>query len=247
MGGNRQCTPVAAHADLALYVYIRAITNASQSLHTSRHAKYVPMLLPLPRGMEIWRSPHGTSNRATASMPRHWHKLDCPRAALNTTHPHSSQNVSPPAQLPVAAGTAPQALPSTPSSVQVVSSQQRMGIAGIPPQALSGTPLDPFKLAFIRGNISVCFGCKQRYPNPINPPGDLCIMHREWRSFTLPGSSAPQSQFGNAYYHLHLPCIWSMWPQFDPQRHLIIPSAIATALLPAHKQALAASFKVFLD
>ena len=144
-----------------------------------------------------------------------------PRAALSATHPHSSQNVLPPAQFSVA--------------------------AGIPPQALPSTPLDPFMLAFIRGNISVCFGCKQHYPNPINPPGDLCIMHKEWRSITLPGSPAPQSRFGNAYYHMHLPCIWSMWPQFDPQRHLIIPSAIATALLPAHKQALAASFKVFLD
>ena len=45
-----------------------------------------------------------------------------------------------------------------------------MDTAGIPPQALTGTPSDPFMLAFIRGNISVCFGCKQRYPNPINPP-----------------------------------------------------------------------------
>ena len=90
------------------------------------------------------------------------------------------------------------------------------GTSKLPPQALTGTHSEPFMLAFIRGNISVCFGCKQRYPNPINPPGDLCIMHKEWRLFTLPGSSAPQSQFGNAYYHLHLPCIWSMWPQFDP-------------------------------
>ena len=61
----------------------------------------------------------------------------------------------------------------------------------------------------------------------------------------LPGSPALQSQFGNAYYHL--PCIWSVWPQFDPQRHLVIPNVIAVALLPVHKQALAASFRVFLD
>ena len=62
---------------------------------------------------------------------------------LSATHPHSSQNVLPPAQFSVA--------------------------AGIPPQALTGTPSDPFMLTFIRGNKSVCFGCKQRYPNPINP------------------------------------------------------------------------------
>ena len=129
------------HMHLALYVFIRAITNASRPLHTSRPSKYVLTLLPLPRGMEIWRrSPHGTSIRATASMPRHWHKLDCPRAALSTTHPHSSQNVSPPAQLPVAAGTPPQDLPSTPSSVQLFSSQQQMGAAGNIHQALPSTP-----------------------------------------------------------------------------------------------------------
>ena len=76
-----------------------------------------------------------------------------------------------------------------------------------------------------------------------------CVMHRKWRTFMLPDSPAPQSRFGNAYYHLHFPCIkfWSVWSQFDSQRHLVIPKAIAVALLPAHKQALAASFRVFLD
>ena len=125
--------------------------------------------------------------------------------------------------------------PGTPTSVQalVFSSQQQMGTVAIPPQAqvLPSTPsqmqpslltpqqqVDPFMLSFIRGNISVCYGCKQRYQQPINPPNDLCVMHREWRTFMLPGSPTPQSRFGNAYYHLHLPCIWSIWPQFNPQR-----------------------------
>ena len=65
--------------------------------------------------------------------------------------------------------------------------------------------------------------------------------------FMLPDSPALQSQFSNVYYHLHLPCIRSVWPQFDPQRHLVIPNVIAVALIPVHKQALAASFGVFLD
>ena len=111
------------HPFKSLTEQIHPITNASRSLHISRRANYVLTLLPLPKGMEIWRSLHGTSNRATASMPQHWHKLDYPRAALSTTNPNSSQNVPPPAQLPVAAGTPPKALPSTPSSVQLFSSQ----------------------------------------------------------------------------------------------------------------------------
>ena len=180
-----------------------------------------------------------------------------PRAALTTTGPHSSQ--SPPSQFPPQA----QAQCSTPSSVQAFTSQQQMS----PPAILSSLRICQALLHkhcrqthVVLGSrwihsrslsyvvtLVVYFGCKQRYPHPIHHPGELCIIHREWRTFMLPGSPALQSQFGNAYYHLHLPCIWSVWPQFDPQRHLVIPNVIAVALLPVHKQALAASFRVFLD
>ena len=58
--------------------------------------------------------------------------------------------------------------------------------------------LEPFILTFIRGNISVCFGCKQQYGKAIQPPNDLCVTHRKWKSLMLPGSSTPQSKYGNA-------------------------------------------------
>ncbi|XP_064389220.1 uncharacterized protein LOC135337257 [Halichondria panicea] len=57
----------------------------------------------------------------------------------------------------------------------------------------------PFKVHFIVGNISVCNGCRGRYSKELGSPYDLCIQHEEWRSFTLPGSTCPQSRFGNLY------------------------------------------------
>lgn len=98
--------------------------------------------------------------------------------------------------------------------------------------------MQPFVLTFIRGNISVCFGCKQHYRKPVSPPNDLCLMHREWRTFTTPSSPSPQSRFGNAYYHPNLPCIQSMWPLFNPQQHLVITGDTTAALLPSHRQVL---------
>ena len=56
-----------------------------------------------------------------------------------------------------------------------------------------------------------------------------------------------ESRSGNVHYHLYLPCICSVWPQFDLQRHLVISNAIAVVLHPVHKKALTASLRVFLD
>ena len=53
-------------------------------------------------------------------------------------------------------------------------------------------PPVPFTLAFISGNISVCIGCKNKYPKSPKPPQDLCIRHEEWRQFTPPNSSTIQ-------------------------------------------------------
>ena len=36
----------------------------------------------------------------------------------------------------------------------------------------------PYTLQFITGNISSCFGCKNKYKKP---PNDLCIQHQDWR------------------------------------------------------------------
>ena len=121
-----------------------------------------------------------------------------------------------------------QTLPSTCSP----SSSSHQLPAAIQPQ------MSPFMLTFVRGNISVCFGCKQRYRKPVSPPHDLCVMHHEWRTFTIPNSPSPQSRFGNAYYHPNLPCIQSIWPLFNPQHHLVITGDVSAALLPSHRHVL---------
>ena len=50
------------------------------------------------------------------------------------------------------------------------------------PCSPSPTP-EPFVLCFVTGNISVCYGCRQKYPKPCQPPDDLCVRHKEWREF----------------------------------------------------------------
>ena len=67
-----------------------------------------------------------------------------------------------------------------------------------PPYSQSCSPADdlnPFSLCFIKGNISVCIGCKNRYPKNAQPPDDLCICYQEWREFTPSGSETVQSKF----------------------------------------------------
>ena len=59
----------------------------------------------------------------------------------------------------------------------------------------------PFRLCLITGNISVCHGCKARYNKDLGPPHDFCVQHDEWHTYNIPGSVAPQSRFGNVYYH----------------------------------------------
>ena len=46
----------------------------------------------------------------------------------------------------------------------------------------------PFVLCFIQGNITTCFGCKQKYIKPCLPPEDLCVRHEEWRTFYRQGT-----------------------------------------------------------
>ena len=55
----------------------------------------------------------------------------------------------------------------------------------LPPPMADDSP--PFNLHFISGNISKCAGCGNKYVKPAMPPYDLCIQHKEWRSFTVNG------------------------------------------------------------
>ena len=106
------------------------------------------------------------------------------------------------------------------------------------PQSPSPTS-EPFLLCFISGNISVCYGCRQKYPKPCVPPNDLCVQHKEWREFFPPGSGTAQARFGNVYYHCNVPCIQARCPFFS-SRLLQIPALVAVQLLPVHTEFLAA-------
>ena len=91
--------------------------------------------------------------------------------------------------------------------------------APVPPMA---EEFSTFNLCFIVGNISKCAGCGNKYAEPPLPPYDLCIQHREWRSFT-PSGGTPQSKFSPAYYHVNVVCLQKMWPSFSPQDLNIAP------------------------
>ena len=101
-------------------------------------------------------------------------------------------------------------------------------LSDVPPMAAEDSP---FYLYFITGNISKCAGCGNKYMKPPIPPYDLCVQHREWRSFTTAGQS--QSKFAPAYYHVNLPCIQKNWPQFCIN-DLKINEDIAAKLTPIH-------------
>ena len=91
--------------------------------------------------------------------------------------------------------------------------------------------LHPFRLCFIKGNISVCHGCKNHYSKEYH---EICIQHEEWRSFTPPGGSVPQSRFGNVYYHVNVFCVQINWPSFNPAS-LVTSDEINAQLEPAQK------------
>ena len=105
------------------------------------------------------------------------------------------------------------------------------------PRSPSPTP-EPFVLCFVTGNISVCYGCRQRYSKPCQPPHDLCVRHKEWREFFAPGSVTAQTRFGNVYYHCNTPCIQARCPFFTSDM-LEVTAFMAAQLLPAHTEYLA--------
>ena len=108
----------------------------------------------------------------------------------------------------------------------------------VSPQSVSPPSVEPFELCFISGNISVCYGCRQKYPKPCVAPNDLCVKHREWREFFPPGSATPQSRFGNCYYHCNVPCIQAKCPFFKTSM-LKISAQVAVQLMPVHTEYLA--------
>ena len=117
-----------------------------------------------------------------------------------------------------------------------------------PPYSQSYSPMDDlnrFSLCFIKGNISVCIGCKNRYPKNAQPPDDLCIRHQEWREFTPSGCETAQSKFSNVYYHCKPQCVWLRCTSFVPAQ--LDTSEIKDQLADVHKEYLALYFGIYTD
>ena len=102
----------------------------------------------------------------------------------------------------------------------------------VTPQTSCTLQAEPFELSFITGNISVCYGCRQKYVKPCSPPNDLCVRHKEWREYFPPGSATSQLRYANCYYHCN---IQAKCPYF--QGHMLkIPAIVAVQLSPIHTQ-----------
>ena len=114
-----------------------------------------------------------------------------------------------------------------------------------PPSQQASMPPRPFTLTKIVGNISVCAGCRNRYPKQPTPPDDLCIRHQEWREYVPAGSQTPQSRFGNTYYHFTPYCVWLRCPGFVPTL-LEVPPELCSQLDPTHKDRLRKDFLIHL-
>ena len=92
-----------------------------------------------------------------------------------------------------------------------------------------------YSLHIIAGNISTCFGCKNKYNKSLKPPNDLCIKTQDWREFISPNSATPLSRFGNVYFHCKPECVLMRNPSFLPSV-LNVPDEVAESLNDAHKQ-----------
>ena len=109
------------------------------------------------------------------------------------------------------------------------------------PAEFPAPPL-PFKLVLLAGKISVCNGCRQRFPRTPSgcyaaPPYNMVIQHMEERQFNSPITSMPTSRLGNAYYHVFLPCLQAKWPAFQGNE-LVIDPGLKAKLQPEHKHLL---------
>ena len=118
----------------------------------------------------------------------------------------------------------------------------------VPPQTFvtpqpQYAPPSPFTLCKISGNISVCAGCRNKYPKKSDPPDDLCIKHQEWREYTPPSSRVPQGRYANVYYHFNPHCVWLRCRWFAPSC-LEIPPEIMAVLGPRHKAQLQSLFHI---
>lgn len=199
--------------------------------------------MPAGRGRKGSQAPRKRSNKplVTDRVDR----LSSDDVATSVAAAHSSQaephfdynflaaNYSPYSYMPygcVTMGTTSMPHLSSPQTSQPPMAEAMLHFSS-PPMAEAATP---FNLWFISGNIAKCFGCGNKYVKPLVPPFDLCVQHREWRSYTPTAGAEQQSKFSPAYYHVNVMCICSKWPMFR-QHNLVISSEVAARLTDVHK------------
>lgn len=102
-----------------------------------------------------------------------------------------------------------------------------------------------FVLTFIKGNISLCFGCKNHYQKNPQQPYDLCVKHQEWRDYVPAGKETTESRFSNVYYHCQSRCIWLRHPYFIPTS--LDYSDIIDQLTSVHKEYLQSQFGLYIE
>ena len=107
------------------------------------------------------------------------------------------------------------------------------------PRQFPNTSQMIFHIRFLCGNISICYGCHNKYSKKPPPPINLCLQTEEWREYTPQGghSAVPQtrSRWANTYYHLNVTCVCLRWPSFDPTTQVVIEDHIRPQLLESHK------------
>ena len=211
-------------------------------------------------------STQSAAHTCTSSLPTDHHAVPPTIPAASTgTLLSTSTFVSPPVGSMPAAGRPPSLLspPSLPLAPPCLP-----GILGPPslstpstslryhlPQMFTPPPMFPsptaeFNVMFLHGNITICSGCRQRFPRNsaggyADPPFNMAIQHVEDRQFINPQTGSAQMKRGNAYYHAYLPCLQTKWPQFQPQE-FVITTTIKAALTPAHKDLLRRNFGITL-
>ena len=209
---------------------------------------------PKGRGRKGGRAPRSRNSkqfqpatRVEMSMPA----AATSSASLMPTPPHAAQPATRvEMSMPAAATSSASLMPTPPHAAQV----SPYPALSSPPYMLYGSgyqmyhnaqpyycSTNPFILCFIAGNISTCFGCKNKYSKSAKPPQDLCVRHQEWRQYTCMASGTPQSKFSNAYYHCKPECIWLNWPNFTPT-NLEVPQEVAENLSQEHEEYLSAVF-----
>ena len=91
-------------------------------------------------------------------------------------------------------------------------------------------------LQFCPPLVRSCFGCTQPLePGGVIaiPPYDLVITSRMNREFRDPVTGVSRSKEGNVYFHLHLDCLRTKQPYFNPQM-AVVPRELLQHLRPEH-------------